>query len=78
MDWYAEKRGSVLRSGLFTILVVLVVLAGVVVIKGVFTVSVPAQGRALYIVNTFTGQVSYCRGARCQVAQWKAEELQIP
>ena len=52
MDWYAEKRGSVLRGGLLTILVVLIVLAGVVVIKGVFTVSVPAQRGTLYIVNT--------------------------
>ena len=78
MDWYAEKRGGVLRSGLLTILVVLVILAGVVVIKGVFTVSVPTQRGTLYIVNTLTGQVSYCRGARCQVAQWKAEELPIP
>ena len=78
MDWYAEKRGSVLRSGLLTVLVVLVVLAGAVVIKGVFTVSVPAQRGTLYIVNTLTGQVSYCRGARCQVAQWGAGELSIP
>ena len=67
-----------MRNGLLVVIVLAVMVAGVVLVTGIFTVSGPTKIGALYVVNTFTGEVYYCRGAQCQAAVWEERELPGP
>ena len=65
-------------GGVLVVFVLALIVAGVILRTGTFTVSGPTKIGSLYVVNTFTGEVYYCRGTQCQAAVWEERELPVP